>query len=96
MNPEVLLLSETWLSTSTMKLIHNSYEQFNSPPQKYEGVAILSKKELKARPVRQNDWTPNYMFVAIGNLIVISCYLNPRRKNELLETVIWFANDFIQ
>ena len=41
-----------------------------------------------------NEWTQNLIFCKTGNTIIIVAYLNPNRKEELLNKTLWYARAY--
>ena len=34
------------------------------------------------------------VFAKMNNTIIMACYIQPNRKEELLETILWYVKDF--
>ena len=42
------------------------------------------------KPYKQDSWTSNYIFARLGDTVIISVYLNPRKTQEQLESLMWY------
>ena len=65
-----------------------------SPESAYEGCAIYYQASLDLKAYKQQQWDTNFIFAEMHCTIIIVAYLNPNRKAELMEKLIWYIGNF--
>ena len=72
-----------------MPNLHAEYASYASDCNDYQGVALYYKKTIRVTPVEEKSWSENFLMVRTDNTIIIVAYIQPARKNELLDRLVW-------
>ena len=88
-SPDVLVVTETWMDKK-LPYIHQEYKVLQSPLNKYQGVAIFFKKDIRVSPHLEHTWTPGMVQGKIETekntkpIILIGVYIQPATKETCL------------
>ena len=71
--PEIAVFTETWLQHELK--VANDYDHYFSPRHRYQGILILTKRNLKFLPWKHQLWDQHFTILKNSKTAIIGVYV---------------------